>query len=439
MTPAELAELVAFGESRLMICCELKNAESGFPAHYTLGERELGLRPLADRVRGDLASAGIDAWVALSIGDGAPPWRVKLFDSEIRCADGTASILSVRGLGEGSLVLTGRPVALPCEEHCLAEISLEDALNRRSIPLPVSMAGAWWVYLRSDRTVRSRPSIVPCVGATVPVGDGLAATVVIPAQLARQAAIVERLNAIAADADGAVEDVSWLNRLIGSLDGLPASTFDVLAALPDAPVVLARLLLSADDAAQGGIWRLEAELPFIWTALPLAAWSTAANALGSSVLSPLLAAGWEFAPAAQIGKQVIDSATVRTGNLDPVIGAVLAAAGLLPKPSSIPSIRDAAQGYVRRTFDRGDMAIGPPKQTSLFRTPELDPHLPGSFKATFDLMHLEALDAPIAAAVAAKASIKLTRAQLRRCKEAMVADPVYFAEGITAALLGPER
>jgi hypothetical protein len=51
-------------------------------------------------------------------------------------------------------------------------------------------------------------------------------------------------------------------------------------------------------------------------------------------------------------------------------------------------------------------------------------------------MHLEALDAPIAAAVAAKAGIKLTRTQLRRCKEAMRADPVYFAEGVTAALLG---
>lgn len=438
MTPAELAELVAFGEGRLTLCCELKNTEKNYPAHYTLGEWELGLRPLADRVRSDLATGGIDAWVALSIGDGAPPWRIKLFDGEIRCTDGTASILKL-GLEKEPLILTGRSVATPFEEHRLAEFGFEDGLDRRSIPLPESMTGTWWVYLRSDRTVRSRPSIVPCIGATVPVGDGLAAAVVIAAQSARQAAIVERLNAIAADADDTLEDVGWLNRLICSLDGLPASTFDVLAALPDAPVVLARLLLSADDAAQACIWRLEAELPFLWAALPLTAWSAAANALGRSTLSPLLAAGWELTRAASMGKQVIDSATVRTGNLDPVIGAILAAAGLLPKPPSPPSVRDVAQGYVRRTFDRGDMAIGPPKQTSLFRTPNLDPHLPGWFKATFDLMHLEALDAPVAAAVAAKAGIKLTRAQLRRCKEAMVADPVYFAEGVTATLLGTKR
>lgn len=438
ITPAELAELVAFGEGKLTLCCELKNTEKGYPAHYTLGERELGLRPLADRVRSDLAPAGIDAWVALSIGDGAPPWRIKLFDREVRCADGMASVVKP-GLEEGPLILAGRSVAMPCEERRLAAINLEDVLNRRSIPLPESMTGAWWVYLRSDRAVRSRPSIVPCVGETVPVGDGLAATVVIAAPSARHGAIVARLNAISADTDGVAEDVGWLNKLIGSLDGLPASTFDVLAALPDAPVVLAHLLLSADDSAQGGIWRLEAELPFLWAALPLTAWKMASNALGRYLVKSLLGVGMAPEQAVSMAKRAVDSTAVRTGNLDPVIGAMLAAAELLPKPSSIPSIRDAAQGYVRRTFDRGDMAIGLPKQTSLFRTPELDPHLPGWFKTTFDLMHLEALDAPIAAAVAAKADIKLTRTQVRRCKEAMVADPVYFAGGITAALLGIER
>jgi hypothetical protein len=435
VTPAELAELVAFGENRFTLCCELKNVESGVLPSYTLGERELGLRPLADKVRGDLASAGIDAWAALNIGDGRAPWRIKLFDHEIRCDDGMASFVKL-GAATGPITLVGRPVATPCTEYRLAEVDREDVLNRHPIMLPKSMTGAWWVYLRSGRTVRSRPSIVSCVGPTTPSDNGLAAAVAIELPPARRAAIAERLNSLAVDADGATDDVGWLNRLIGSLDGVPGSTFDVLAALPDVPVVLARLLISADDAAQRAIWRLEAELPFLWTALPMKAWNMAANALGRSVIEPLLAAGWEMARAVPMGKQVTDSATARTGNLDPAIGTVLVACGLLPKPSSIPSVRDAAQGYVRRTYDRGDIAIGPPKQTSLFRTPELDQHLPSTFKSQFDIMHMEALDAPFAAAVAAKAGIKLTRAQIRRCKEAMVADPVYFAEGMMAALLG---
>lgn len=440
ITPAELAELIAFGENRFTLCCELKNIGSGFPPHYALGERELGLRPLANKVRGDLASAGIDAWAALSIvGDSAQPWRIKLFDSKIRYTDDAATIIKL-GPEEKLLTLTGRPVAMPCEEHRLAEIELEDALNQSSIPFPKSMTGAWWVYLRSGHIVRSRPSIISCVGAPTPAGSGLAAAVAISAREARQAGIHQCLNAIAADADDAAGDIGWLNQLIGSLDGLPASTFDVLAALPDSPMVLARLLLSADDAAQGDIWRLESELPFLWAALPLEAWRAAANALGQRVVKPLLDAGWELPRAVPIGKQVIGIATARAGNLDPVIGTVLTAAGLiLPKPTSVLSVHQAAQGYVRRTFDRGDTAMGPPKETSLFRTPDLDPHLPSSFQTTFNLMHLEALDAPIAVAAAAKTGIKLTVAQLRRCKEAREADPIYFAEGVTATLLGIER
>lgn len=440
MTPGELAKCVAFGNGRLTLCSQLKHANRDISVYYTVVEKELSLRLLADKIRSDLTSVGIDAWVALSfIGGASQPWRIKLFDNEVRCSGGSASILEPRGLGEGALILAGRSVVAPCKEYRLAEINFEDALNRRSIPLPESMTGAWWVYLRSDRTVRSRPSIVPCAGSTTPGSNGLAAMVAITASWERQAAIIERLCAIATDADGAAEDIGWLAELICSLDGLPASTFDVLAALPNAPVVLARLLLSADDAAQGSVWRLEAELPFLWSALPLGAWNTAANALGRRTIEPLLAAGWELARAAPIGKQIIDSATTRTGNLDPVIGTVLTAAGLRPKSSSTPCIRDAAQGYVRRTFDRGDTTGGLPKQTSLFRTPDFEPHLPGSFKTTFDLMHLESLDAPIAAATAAKAGITLTPEQIRRCKEAMVADPVYFTEGFTAALLGTER
>lgn len=439
ITPSELADLVAFGENKFTLCCELKNTENRYPAHYTLGDRELGLRPLSNLIRNDLASAGIDAWVSLSIlGNSAPPWRIKLFDCKVDCTDDVASIVKFYP-GQEKLVLTARSVATPCEEQHLATVDYEDASSQHSIPLPMELTGAWWVYLRSGHTVRSRPSIIPRKGTTTLIGNNLSAAITIPEQHARQDAILDRLNAIAADADGAMEDILWLSRLICSLDGLPASTFDVLTALPNVPVVLARLLLSANDAEQGSIWRLETELPFIWASLPLRAWKTASDAIGNSTLNALCAIDLELEKAAQMAKQAIDSANIRVGNLDPVIGIALGAAGLLPKPPSPPSIRDAAQGYVRRTFDRGDLAIGPQKQTSLFRTPELKPYLPAFFEEIFHLMHLEALDAPIAIAVAAQEGIKLTPAQIRRCKEAMVADPPYFADGITAKLLAKKQ
>ncbi|PWR17913.1 hypothetical protein DKG74_20335 [Zavarzinia aquatilis] len=438
ITPADLGDLVAFGGGKLTLCCELKHAEIGVPARYVSGDQEVGLRPLSERIRSDLASAGIDAWCSLSIiGNSSPPWRVRLFDSEVRCADGVVSIAGIHDTGGGMLVLAGRPVIAPAEEHQLASLDFADFVNRPSVDLPADMDGTWWIYLRSGPVVRSRPSIVSRPGPPPPVSGGLAATALIISASDRHAAIVDRMRAISADLDSAGEDIRWLRDLISSLNGLPASTFDALVALAYAPIVLAHLLLSADEAAQATIWRLESELPFLWAALPLNAWRAAANALGRSIAEPLIKAGWEFAATAALGKQTVDAAASRTGHLDPVVAAALAAANLIPRPRSIPSILDAAQDFVRRTYDRGDLGVS--KQTSLFRTSELAAFLPESFATKFDPMHLESLDAPVAAASAAKSGITLTPTQIRRCKEAAAVDPTYYVSAYAAALLNTER
>lgn len=433
ITPAELADLVAFGQGRIMLYYQLKSPKGNLLAYFIYGDQELSLRPLADRVRRDLASAGIDAWVALSIGDGAQPWRIKLFDCEVHCANGAALIQISGEPDKEPLLLVGRLVASPQEERRLAEISHEDGISSHTVTLPENMAGDWWVYLRSNHTVRSRPSIVPCNGSVSCTSCGLEATTLIASQTKRQAAIFERLVALENNVDGTQDDIKWLITLIGSLDGVPASTFEALSALPSAPKVLARLLLTASDAAEAGVWRLEAELPFLWAALPLEAWIAATNALGRSVVDPLLSAGWQLERAAQMGKQAVDGAINRAASLDPTISTALIAAGLLPKPGLVPSAQMAAQGYVQRTYNRDNKQNGSAKQTSLFRTPVLKQYLVDWSR--FDPMHLEALDAPIAVAAAAKFGVKLTPDQIRRCKEAAAADLVYFAEGIAAKLL----
>ena len=259
------------------------------------------------------------------------------------------------------------------------------------------------------------------------------ATTMITSLTERQAAISKRLDTIEKDLGGSADDIDWLIELIGSLDGVPACTFDALSALPSAPKVLARLLLTASDAAEASVWRLETELPFLWAALPIEAWKAAANALGQSIVDPLLSAGWQLERAAQMGKQAVDGAINRAASLDPTISTALIAAGLLPKPGLVPSAQIAAQGYVQRTYNRDNKQNGSAKQTSLFRTPVLKQYLVDWSR--FDPMHLEALDAPIAVAAAAKFGVKLTPDQIRRCKEAAAADLVYFAEGIAAKLL----
>jgi hypothetical protein len=234
--------------------------------------------------------------------------------------------------------------------------------------------------------------------------------------------------------------LAWLHRLIVSLDGVPAATFDALTPLPQSPSALALLLLAApNESVQSAVWRLEAELPFLWTALPLDAWRRASEALGRMTIEPLVAAGYDVTAAAPIAQDAISAAASRTASLDAALTSALTACGLLKDRGDVPRLDDAAGGYVRRTFDRGDMAIGIPKQESLFRMGELAEHLPAWFEVRFDRMHLEALDAPVAAALAASVSIALTTAQLRRCKAAAVEDPIYFAEGYAAALASGQQ
>ncbi len=439
ITPAELAELVAFGEHRLRLCCEIKNSTTPFPLYFVLGQNELSLRALAARVRGDLASAGIDAWVTLSIGDGTASWRVKLFDSIIRHESRTVTILRTRKTVGSCLAVVGRSVAQPSVERLLLEIGTEVAVSHHPINLPEDMIGPWMVYLRDDRAVRSRPSIVVFSELASVDGRDLASLSLIASPTERKSAIAERLSDVARGAHGATEEIAGLIALIDSLNGVPASTFDILSTLSDIPVALARLLLSADENSLARVWRLESELPFLWAAVPLRAWNAAADSYGQNLLSSLLAGGWSYERAVSTAKQMTNAQAEQIASLAPDVGTTLTAAGLLPKRGEMPTIHNAAREYVRRTYERGDSRDGVQKQTSIFRTEELGPHLPAWFTTMFDLSHLEALDAPIAVAAAAKFEMKLTPAQIRRCKEAAIEDPIYFSRGIAAVLLGAER
>lgn len=436
LTPADLNELVAFAEGRLTLCAELKHADIEVPVHYTLGEHELALRPLGERIHSDLAAAGIDAWMELSfLGSTGAPYRIQPFDSALQCEGGSATVLHAPGLMGEKLQIMGRRIAAPHEEQLLAEPCLEDILNRRATRLQTGLGGAWLIYLRSGRVVRSRPTLVACGPDQPAPGEGLAGAVTIGATPDRRTAIAKRLDALCATDEATGADLAWLHQLISSLDGVPAATFDALTQLPRSPPALALLLMAApNESVQSAVWRMETQLPFLWTTLPLDAWRRASEALGRITVEPLVTAGYDLAAAAQIARAGVLAAAGRLAGLDPALAASLSASDLVDTPGQIPSLQEAAGGYVRRTYDRGDIAIGVPKRGSLFREGELGPQLPAWFAVRFDPMHLEALDAPVACALAAKGAAVLSPAQLRCCKVAAIEDPIYFAEGFAAAL-----
>jgi hypothetical protein len=224
--------------------------------------------------------------------------------------------------------------------------------------------------------------------------------------------------------------------LIASLDGVPAATFDALTALPESPRALALLLLAApDESIQAAVWRLESELPFLWAALPRNAWQSAVDALGSVTIDALRLSGLDEGAAASIAREAVTATVKRVATLDSAVAFALSSCGIVSFDEAVPTLLDATGGYVRRTWDRGELAVGLPRKDSLFRAGDLQDHLPEWFKERYDLTHLEALDAPLAVAAAAQGVVALSPAQIRRCKAAMIEDPIYFAEGFAAALV----
>ncbi len=195
---------------------------------------------------------------------------------------------------------------------------------------------------------------------------------------------------------------------------------------------MARLLLSGRESEQPPVWSLEAELPFLWSAIPVECWQRAGEATAAAI--ELQLAGTGLASAARdLANSSLAEAAQRVRTLDPTLDAALSAAGLGTAPIAIPpaNLRTVAADYIRRTVDRDEPRVL--KQTSLFRVGALGRLLPSDF-ATFDPQHLETLDAPCAAALAAAGKVELSPEQLAVCKDAVTADPMYYAQAYTVIL-----
>lgn len=459
ITPALLERLVAVGGRNFTLYCKLNGADIETPEMRVSGTQELGLQALAKHVANDLALAGEGAHVELGfLGVGSNFWRVRSFNAEIRH---DRDAVSIRGdfFSEGlDVVVVGRSCTDPCTEHVLISVSSDDVNNRRALPLPDDVTGPWWIYLREGQMLRSRPLIIqsqddmrdpltPLTNAEkrelrsklramrhgLAQKNDLAAITLIESESDRRAAIRHVFSSIS-DSDSAEEVIDWLRQLIGSLNGVPASTFEVLVELVHFPEVLARLLLLSDEEMQPQIWRLEAELPFLWSAIPLETWRLVLHSLWSSTMDSLSKAGIEHSQPAELAMSHLKRTAQLAGSLDPLIAVVLAAADpkIAPEPDWDHDIHGAMQGYVRRSAEDTWETMNP----SIFRTEMLKPFIPVEIIARFDARHHESLDAPFAVAAAAqKKGIRLTPTQIWRCKKVKLVDPDYFIEALQAILL----
>jgi hypothetical protein len=426
---AELAECVAFADGHQALSVRLLDREGraikGAVAYWPFDD-ELPLRSAADELSSMMALFGnIDVSAELSLQDGSAFWHVRQF--EMSLDDRSGQLATTMGFARDDVVdLFGRPVDAPWQEQRLAQWTFAERIDRRLPPISDDIQGVWIVYGRRGETIVSRPKLM-AFAAKMEVAPGLPQAAMIADHYERDAALRQRFELISADAPETDADVRWLVDLCAELRGLPPACFDALLTLAAYPVVAARIALHAGIAQLRAVLSIADGLPFAWFLIPFEAWRVAAEIERRNCRARLLAA---FA-AADVDKwadRAVADAVKAIAAIEPLLAwPLLAATGacadMMPARHAL---LDAAQDHIRRY---GDQVPESASKESLFR--QLFPEqMPPEFDR-FDAMHLDALDAPCAAALVAARGLPIKLDLIRRIKLFAHADSTYFSEAFS--------
>jgi hypothetical protein len=310
--------------------------------------------------------------------------------------------------------------------------------------LPDDLEGPGLIVLREGRRVIGRPSLY--VGN--PPTDSksfccLQRAAIVEKPFARQTEIDEVLDRLSDPTSSAAADRSYLHSLVVALDGLPAAALNVLEHLAAKPAAQAALLASAyEETAQGAIWKLERELPFMWSLIPYNDWGRAFAAQRDELRLGLAAAGISEAETTALIDDTLSSRAQSLVNLEPMLSLPLFAAQVLPPPNMpCGSLASGAQDRLRRSADQAVAADSSRKQSidpalaSIFRAPESPVRelMPPAWP--FDPSHWEGLDAACAAAASAAGRACLSPRQIQRIRAARAQEPMSFADLFQAAFL----
>jgi hypothetical protein len=427
---AELAEYVAFADGRQCLYASLLDRQrrrldrSGQRWNFT---DELPMRGIADELFSMLSAfADIDVFAELTLQNGMEYWHIQQFEMTLALQTGHLRI--TQGTSRNSEIeLFGRPVEAPWEERHLGSWSAAAQMDGRGPSMPDSLRGEWIVYGRRNEAVTSRP-IIMVFGDNDNVDIGLAAVARIADVRSRNAAIEQRFEEITVGAPGSDEDVAWLLRLCSNLRGLPPGSFDALQALSYYPCVAARVALRASNNEMRAVLNIANGLAFAWFLIPVDTWKSATD-LERKVSRSLLLKGVGEPLATELSRRAIDDAVMELAAIDPLLAwPLMAARGIAAVQMPMRrTLADAAQDHIRRNGDQLNAAAG---GQSPFRL-AFPAEMPTEFDR-FDPIHLEALDAPCAAAQAAARNRSLDSNQIRQIKAAARSDAIYFSEAFDA-------
>jgi len=295
--------------------------------------------------------------------------------------------------------------------------------------LPDICAGPTLIYLRDGPDILSRPLVVVGPGDLLPMAGRLRKALTEPVFDRRQKSLLDVVQGFAGpEAD--LADLEYFNVHIAALKGVPAVAFDALKQLGQVPEALTRILAHARDAVGvEAVWKLQNELPFLWLALPVAAWQAAFHAEAGRWLDEL--STLDPPMRLSIVKEQMRGAADRVVACDPALAAILAHINI-PFTSTLEpaDIRALASAYIARFGDHPDQGAfrmsALPKALAAAR---LD--VPDDLKR-FSLEDWGGLCAPGVLAACALGKLELTLEQSLLVRRVLRDAPDYVSQAYAA-------
>lgn len=374
-------------------------------------EGELALSLIQDDIAALMRPLGdIGASLRLNFNDSFDNfWFVSEFEHQL-VREPTALVPHPAIADEGVRVFArslSNPAALP-EDH--GSYSL---IGHRPIQLP-HLYGDWLIYLKSGDRILSRPVPMRGTSLTIPPSTILAQAMAIPVRTERLAWMHTLADVISSDPVGCRAIIRQILDLALSLDGLPPATFDILALIGDHPLIGAMMAFAASESELETVMGLSDALPFAWSLIPPEVWKQAETAQAEAMFKAL----GPIDDASMLVAETIGRRRQQIASFDISLRPQLS---LKTEPVIL---REAANSLITGAHEVVRAGKSP------FR-PNFTKELPNwDFSASF----WRALDAPVAAAMAAKGLITLQSQHIRCIKDVSRAHPEWFAQGYTAIM-----
>jgi hypothetical protein len=422
----------AFTEGRTLLTLELRARGSLVASQAIAINDERSLNGTCLDIERMLSATGdLDAEVWLTLDSDERRIVVAHYMNPLSIREGK---IGLRGAVGDEVTIEWRSVCdpTPAGYRCLQTKSFHAGDTEVFVEVPEDLCGPGIVYARSGAAIVGRPTIL--VGSQYVDASTfclLQKATMLASEGERRRGIHQVFELISSAATNVDPDLYFLHDMLSVLNGISPVALDAFRYLPEHLPVAAALMASArNDQERERVWALERELPLLWALVPVRVWAIAFFAQVERQKRLLLEAGIDQA-LAQNWASKLSPAIDHIVSLDDNLRTPLTLAGLYT-PEGLPNrqLDEIAQDCIRRN----QISSTSISEKSCFREePQLACQFPSSF-FRYSQEHLESLDAPCAAALAAAERFKPTPAQFRRIRAGLADDPFYFAEAYSVRL-----